>query len=74
MRLSIVFSALFILASTAHAATSASTAPELFAPDTIPAGADDGAAAFAPDGATVYFMRATGDGSTLMESRRRDGR
>src|SRR6185312_4614816 len=51
----------------------AAVVPVIFAPGAIPAGTDDGAAAFTPDGATVYFMRATGDGSTLMESHRRDG-
>lgn len=49
-------------------------AAAIFAPDTIAGTADDGAAAFTPDGATVYFMRDTGNGSTLMESRRREGR
>src|SRR6185312_11632285 len=37
------------------------------------AAADDGAAAFTPDGATVYFMRGT-DSFTLVESHRVDGR
>ena len=76
MRLSTAFAAWIsfvpVAAMSGHVPTA--VVPALFAPDTIPAGADDGAAAFAPDGATVYFMRATGDGSTLMESRRRDGR
>jgi hypothetical protein len=48
--------------------------PAVFAPNAIPTDADDGAAAFTPDGATAYFMRGTGDGSTLMASHRRDGR
>jgi Tol biopolymer transport system component len=48
-------------------------APTIFAPDRIAGAADDGAAAFTPDGATVYFMRGT-DSFTLMESHRVDGR
>ncbi|HWX65899.1 MAG TPA: hypothetical protein VNZ27_05650 [Rhodanobacter sp.] len=42
----------------------------IFAPGTIAGTANDGAAAFTPDGATVVFMRDTGNGSTLMESQR----
>ncbi|MGB3462201.1 MAG: hypothetical protein WBA33_09575 [Rhodanobacter lindaniclasticus] len=45
----------------------------VFAPDGIAGAADDGAAAFTPDGNTVYFMRGT-DSFTLMESHRVDGR
>lgn len=41
--------------------------PSVFAPDVIAGTADDGAAAFTPDGATVVFMRGT-DSYTLMES------
>lgn len=70
MRLSATFViALSLLAATAHAAP---PAPTIFAPDSIPGAADDGAAAFTPDGATVYFMRGT-DSFTLMESHRIGG-
>ncbi|HEX8779440.1 MAG TPA: hypothetical protein VF738_15100 [Rhodanobacter sp.] len=51
----------------------AAAAAAIFAPQVIPGAADDGAAAFTPDGNTVYFMRGSRDGSTLMESHRRDG-
>lgn len=76
MRLSTVFAAWMCFASVAAMSRPMPTSvvPAIFAPNAIPAGADDGAAAFTPDGATVYFMRATGDGSTLMESHRHDGR
>ncbi|WP_404614614.1 TolB-like translocation protein [Rhodanobacter hydrolyticus] len=76
MRLSTAFATWMSFASIAAMSSHAPTAdgPVVFAPDAIPAGADDGAAVFTPDGATVYFMRGTGDGSTLMESRHRDGR
>lgn len=57
----------------AHATSPAATAA-IFAPQAIAGTADDGAAAFTPDGDTVYFMRGTGDGSTLVLSHRRDGR
>ncbi|GGY30748.1 hypothetical protein GCM10008098_25390 [Rhodanobacter panaciterrae] len=43
--------------------------PTIFAPGAIAGTDDDGAAAFTPDGATVYFMRGT-DSFTLMESHR----
>ena len=46
----------------------------IFAPDAIAGTANDGAAAFTPDGSTVVFMRDTGSGSTLMESQREHGR
>jgi hypothetical protein len=46
----------------------------IFAPGAIAGTANDGAAAFTPDGATVVFMRDTGSGSTLMESQREHGR
>ncbi len=61
-----------LLAAAAHAAPPA-PAPAIFAPDSIAGDADDGAAAFTPDGATVYFMRGT-DSFTLMESHRDHGR
>jgi hypothetical protein len=51
-----------------------SPAATIFAPDAIAGTANDGAAAFTPDGATVVFMRDTGSGSTLMESQREHGR
>ena len=75
MRLSTAFAAWMSFASVAAMSGHAPAAvvPVIFAPGAIPAGTDDGAAAFTPDGVTVYFTRATGDGSTLMESRRRDG-
>jgi Tol biopolymer transport system component len=44
----------------------------IFAPGAIAGTDDDGAAAFTPDGATVYFMRGT-DSFTLMESHRDGG-
>lgn len=47
--------------------------PAIFPPGAIAGDADDGAAAFSPDGNTVVFMRST-DGSTLMQSHRADGR
>ena len=55
-------------------ATSSDALPTatIFAPGAIAGAADDGAAAFTPDGATVYFMRGT-DSFTLMESQRKDG-
>lgn len=67
-----LLSVLLICACAAHAATRDAT-PTLFAPDSIAGTADDGAAAFTPDGATVYFMRGT-DSYTMMESQRHDGR
>ncbi|MEP6900085.1 MAG: hypothetical protein ABI870_16285 [Rhodanobacter sp.] len=73
MRLSIlclILAAACTLTTTAIAsrdAPPASMAPVIFAAGTIAGDADDGAAAFTPDGATVYFMRGT-DGSALMES------
>lgn len=53
------------------AAVSAATdrTPTVFAPGVITGNADDGAAAFTPDGNTVIFMRGT-DSFTLMESHR----
>ena len=62
MRLSTAFAAWMGFASAAAMAGHAPNAPTIFAPNAIPTGADDGAAAFTPDGATVYFMRGTGDG------------
>ncbi|HWX65900.1 MAG TPA: hypothetical protein VNZ27_05655 [Rhodanobacter sp.] len=44
----------------------------IFAPGAIAGTDDDGAAAFTPDGATVYFMRGT-DSFTLMQSHRDGG-
>ncbi|TCV94686.1 WD40 repeat protein [Luteibacter rhizovicinus] len=46
----------------------AAPVPAVFAPGVISGPADDAAPAFTPDGRTVYFMRGTDDGSTLMES------
>lgn len=64
----------FLLAfgSAAYASVPVDT-PTLFAPQSMAGDADDGAAAFTPNGATVYFMRGT-DSYTLMESDRIDGR
>jgi Tol biopolymer transport system component len=45
-------------------------APTLFAPGVISGPGGAGAAAFTPDGATVYFMRGNGDGFTVLESQR----
>jgi hypothetical protein len=72
MRLSKALGVLLALGSCAHAATTTGTAATIFAPGSIAGDADDGAAAFSPDGATVYFMRGT-DSFTLMASRRIDG-
>jgi hypothetical protein len=70
--------AFFFLAGTAATAIAGATAPPppptLFAPGVVASKADDGAAAFTPDGDTVIFMRGSADGFTLMESRRRHGR
>lgn len=76
MRLSTAFATWVSFASVAAMSSHAPTVvvPAIFAPDTIPADADDGAAAFTPDGTAVYFMRGAGEGSTLMESHRRDDR
>lgn len=74
MKLSMALSVLLVVgAPAAHAATSGGAMPTIFAPGSIAGTADDGAAAFTPDGATVYFMRGT-DSFTLMESHRIDGR
>jgi Tol biopolymer transport system component len=63
------------MASVANATSPAApaAAPTIFAPDVIAGNADDGAAAFTPDGNTVIFMRGT-DSFTLMESHRDRGR
>ncbi|MGH8157393.1 MAG: hypothetical protein ACREPQ_04695 [Rhodanobacter sp.] len=74
MRLSTTLAIFLAFAPVAHASESKDVAPAIFAPDSIAGIPDDGAAAFTPDGATVYFMRGTGDSSTLMESRREHGR
>jgi hypothetical protein len=73
MRLSTTLCVLLALAPAAHATVPAATAPTIFAPGSIAGDADDGAAVFTPDGATVYFMRGT-DSFTLMESHRTSGR
>ncbi|WP_430392034.1 hypothetical protein [Dyella sp. 20L07] len=52
------------------ASEQASPAPTIFAPDVISGPADDASPAFTSDGNTVYFMRGTDNGSTLMESHR----
>lgn len=69
MRLSTVLSVLLAFGSTAHAATTGTAIPTIFAPGAIAGTDDDGTAAFTPDGATVYFMHGT-DSFTLMESHR----
>ena len=75
MRLSTTLAILLAFGSTAHAVETTSAIPAIFAPHSIAGTADDGAAAFTPDGATVVFMRSMGDdGSTLMESQRDNGR
>jgi len=63
------------LLSAAVSATEAAShdAPTIFAPGEIAGNADDGAAAFTPDGNTMVFMRGT-DSFTLMESHRAHGR
>lgn len=73
MKWSTALGVLLALGSSAHAATTAAATATIFAPGSIAGDADDGAAAFTPDGATVYFMRGT-DSFTLMESHRVDGR
>jgi Tol biopolymer transport system component len=69
MRLSTLLCVLLVCAPAAHATVPAAATPAIFAPGSIAGDADDGAAAFTPDGATVYFMRGT-DGFTLMASHR----
>lgn len=73
MRLPTTLATLLAFAPATHATESRDAAPAVFAPDSIAGIPDDGAAAFTPDGATVYFMRGTGDSSTLMESHREHG-
>lgn len=73
MKLSTALGVLLALGASAHAATTVEPTATIFAPGSIAGDADDGAAAFTPDGATVYFMRGT-DSFTLMTSRRIDGR
>ncbi|EIM03188.1 MULTISPECIES: PD40 domain-containing protein [Rhodanobacter] len=64
----VLLTAAALISGGAHAASPAGApAPAIFAPGVIAGNADDGAAAFTPDGATVYFMRGT-DSFTLMES------
>lgn len=72
MKWSTALGVLLALGSSAHAATTAAATATIFAPGSIAGDADDGAAAFTPDGATVYFMRGT-DSFTLMESHRDRG-
>ncbi|WP_426687784.1 TolB family protein [Rhodanobacter ginsengiterrae] len=72
MKLSTALVVLLAVGTSAHAATTAGAIATIFAPGEIAATADDGAAAFTPDGATVYFMRGT-DSFTLMESHRDRG-
>lgn len=59
-----------LLAGAIPAFAAGQNAPTLFAPGVISGPGGEGAAAFTPDGATVYFMRDAGDGFTLLESRR----
>jgi hypothetical protein len=73
MRLFTALGILLALGSSAHAGTTVKPTATIFAPGSIAGDADDGAAAFTPDGATVYFMRGT-DSFTLMASHRIDGR
>ncbi|WP_426701494.1 TolB family protein [Rhodanobacter sp. Col0626] len=72
MRLSTTLCVLLAFGPAACAAVPAATTPTIFAPGSIAGDADDGAAAFTPDGATVYFMRGT-DSFTLMASHRTGG-
>ncbi len=60
-------------AAVAEFAIATDNAPTVFAPGAIAGNADDGAAAFTPEGDTVVFMRGT-DSFTLMESHRVHGR
>ena len=73
MKLSTMLYVLLAFAGAAHAAAGGGAIPTIFAPERIAGADDDGAAAFTPDGATVYFMRGT-DSFTLMESHRIGGR
>jgi hypothetical protein len=73
MLLSTTLVILLAFAPTAHVAESKDATPAIFAPDSIAGIPDDGAAAFTPDGSTVYFMRGTGDSSTVMESHNEHG-
>ena len=72
----VILAATVVLGGTAGAvrATPPDSPPTatIFGPGAIAGTDDDGAAAFTPDGATVYFMRGT-DSSTLMESHRHGG-
>jgi hypothetical protein len=78
MRLPAIFVILVAMVALGGAvdATSADSSLKatIFAPGAIAGTANDGAAAFTPDGTTVVFMRDTGNGSTLMESQRERGR
>lgn len=73
MRMSSMLCVLLAFGPAARAAVPAGATPAIFAPGSIAGDADDGAAAFTPDGATVYFMRGT-DSFTLMESHRTGNR
>jgi hypothetical protein len=62
-----------VVSAAAEGSAAIGSAPTVFAPGAIAGNADDGAAAFTPDGNTVIFMRGTGS-FTLMESHRVRGR
>ncbi|HET7329445.1 hypothetical protein [Dyella sp.] len=59
-----------LLAVSGFVLAGSTTTPVVFAPGSISGSGDNGAAAFTPDGATVYVMRSVGDGSALFESHR----
>jgi Tol biopolymer transport system component len=59
-----------LLAGAWPAFATAQEAPTLFAPGVISGPEGEGAAAFTPDGNTVYFMRGTGDSSAVFEAHR----
>lgn len=68
----VLFLAAAVALGVAAVQAAAATAPIIFAPGSIAGRADDGAVAFAPDGATIYFMRGT-DSFSVMTSHREQG-
>ncbi|MFC5742058.1 PD40 domain-containing protein [Dyella tabacisoli] len=67
----VLFAILFDMGSAvASVAANDTVTPTLFAPGVISGPDDEGAAAFTPDGNTVYFMRSVGDDWAILESQR----
>jgi hypothetical protein len=62
------------LAASPLRATTLEPTPTVFAPGVISSAEHDSAPAFTPDGATVYFGRNHGDESSILVSRRVNGR